>query len=41
MRVDPQPFDVWLAADLRERFGDLGQLPDEWVVLLDTAKAEE
>ena len=41
VRVDQQPFDLWLATDLRERFGELEQLPEEWVALLDTTRLEE
>ena len=41
MRVEPQPFDLWLAADLRARFGELQQLPDELAALLDVASPEE
>ena len=35
MRVDPQPFDVWLKAKLRERYGEAERLPEEWITLVD------
>ncbi len=41
VRSEPQPFVMWLALDLQQRFGDLDTVPDSWIDLVDGARAEE
>ena len=35
-RIEPTPFDLWLAADLRRRFGEPERLPDDWLHMIDS-----
>ena len=34
-RAEQQPFDLWLAADLRRRFGEPERLPEDWLRMID------
>ena len=35
-RTEPTPFDLWLAADLRRRFGEPERLPEDWLRMIDS-----
>lgn len=41
VRGEAQPFDLWLALDLRERFGALETVPEAWIDMVDSAHPEE
>ena len=36
MPVEQHSLDAWLAADLHRRFGELEQVPEHWMELLET-----
>ncbi len=38
--LDTQPFEAWLTADLRNRFGEPERLPEEWVRLVQAVDSQ-